>query len=353
MFFKSSIAVRSISCVIILAAIFTYRSSSAEGLNLQYAAELPPSMMGLQSRFDYAWNALLRTVPSSPGLKPTYNAAACGRLLILGTSAQSDVQPDAVAIAKLIAESGNIHAAKLTVSMTPSFLWWLRAFRPISFTTMPVAIHETNHDIDNALTKCNNGYSTYYFKGNVWTTEIRAGVFPNASVAATYVPTRFHDRSPLSRFTKYLVESASHANDFSTLIGEFNAYVGAASFELNLTATSGYADLARAGVTAYDGNFGGMVDLMMFTLGYLKFIELHPATSDVLRSSPLVITHIQRLWTESEKIICAIAPYTNGHGGTLVMRTDKIDAIYAVDLISTLDRLQIKHMTSAQISLCR
>ena len=332
-----------------LSIALIFECGSAYAINDAAHKQAAPDNILFNRALDAA--SIIKLLP--PGTMPLYGDGECARLLRLAPPERLPTGSDAMAIANLIASTNGPHARKLASVLPATFLWYMRVYATISYTSLPTSMHETNHALNETLSACNKGQRVYYFNGVAWPTEIRLGDSPNASVAAAFVPKRFHDTSPLSRYSKYLVQSAANANDFVALMEELNAYLGASILEVELVKSQLHADFRKSGVTMYDGNIGGIVDLMLFSLAYLKFVEENPATFPKLKTSPLFRAHFQRLWTQSEGVICAVAPYTKEAGGILAVSYDKLESIYSDEFISTLDRLNIKHMTGTQVKKCR
>jgi hypothetical protein len=62
-----------------------------------------------------------------------------------------------------------------------------------------------------------------------------------------------------------------------------------------------------------------------------------------IRSSPLFVAHLQRLWTEGERVLAAAAPLSTKHGGLFKIDVDVLDLVYSQRYVDELDRLSIRH----------
>lgn len=282
------------------------------------------------------------TLPA--GTAPTVTAADCPSLLLAAT-APTLVGADAQASAAVLAAVDLAHGHAELSRLPGYFSWWLRAAGPtVDEITLGVAVHETNHKIDFALRYvCNSdGLARYFVDGQVHATGLLAGTTSNYSIAAEAYPAALKSPRAL-RFDTYITGSAaSSGNDFSVLLDELTSYTGGAGFEVGLLSNSNatYAYLARSG----DANAGGTADFMLFMQAYLKAARLnHPSTYASIRSSGQTLAYLQFAWSRAERILGAMYPYSVAAGGTQVVPTDVLAAVYSPEFLAELDALGITH----------
>lgn len=276
------------------------------------------------------------------GERPAYAQQDCARL-------QGKQQPpppngaDGALLASLPPLASK-QAARLRAAVGADVLWWLRTQGALNLSTLPTAYHEANHAIDVALAACNGGRAVYVFDGETYVTEMVRGATAPYVVAAAAVPAAIKAGAPV-RYQTYLVRTPRvAANDFTTLLDEFNAYVGAATIEVALANSPLYARFRQDGNAALDGNIGGAGDMMLYVLSYLKVVRTqYPDSYAKIRNSPLLLAHLQRLWTASETMLKAAAPYGSDKGGIYVIPIAALVAVNSPAFIDELDRLKIRH----------
>jgi hypothetical protein len=297
--------------------------------------------------------AAVLAVPSSasaqtlgaPGERPAYAQQDCARL----QGSQPPATQSATDRAQLAAlpPLASKQAARLRGAVGADVLWWLRTQGALNLSTLPTAYHEANHAIDVALAACNGGRAVYVFEGATYVTEMVRGATAPYVVAAAAVPAAIKAGAPV-RYQTYLVRTPKvPANDFTTLLDEFNAYVGAATIEVELGGSPLYTRFRSEGNAALDGNIGGAGDMMLYVLSYLKVVRTeYPDSYAKIRNSPLLLAHLQRLWTASERMLKAAAPLGSDKGGLYVIPIAALVAVNSPAYIKELDRLKIRHAST-------
>lgn len=281
------------------------------------------------------------TLPA--GTAPTVTAGDCPILLAATVPTPPLVGADAQAAATVLAAVDLAHGSSELSRLAGYFTWWLRAAGPtVDEITLGAAIHETNHKIDFALRyACNSdGLARYFVDGQVHVTGLMAGTTSNYSIAAAAYPAALKAPRAL-RYDLYVTgAAASSGNDFSVLLDELNAYSGGAAFEVGLLSDPTYSYLSRSG----DFNAGGTVDFMLFLQAYLKSARLnHPTTYASIQSSGQTLAYVQFAWSRAERILGAMYPYSVAAGGTQVVPTDVLAAVYSPEFLAELDALGITH----------
>ena len=278
------------------------------------------------------------------GARPAYGRADCARMLAGAPSGAIDRTPDGAALLAVLPTPHSPQVARTLAGAGDELLWWLRHNGKIDFNSVATAFHEANHALDMTLSACAGEKAVYVFEGRTWPTEIVRGTTPPYPIAAPLVPARFKSGQP-GRYQTYMVQTpATAGNDFTTLLDELNAYVGAAQLEQALVATPLYARFRAEGVVKLDGSVGGSADMMLYMLCYLKAVRAqHPSAYAHLRDSPLALAHLQRLWSAGERAIMAAAPNSAARGGLIEFPQPALDSIYSDEFIGELDRLGIRH----------
>ena len=286
------------------------------------------------------WNAAAQGL-GAPGERPAYTTADCARLEAATPAPQSGADRALLASLPPLASA---QAARLRGAVGADVLWWLRTQGEINLSTVPTAYHEANHAIDVALAACHGGRAVYVFNGKTYVTELVRGTTAPYVVAAAAVPPAIKAGAAV-RYQTYLVRTPKvPANDFTTLLDEFNAYVGAAAIELELVKSPLYARFRAEGNAALDGNVGGAADMMLYLLSYLKVVRTsYPDSYEKIRNSPLLLAHLQRLWTASEAMLKNAAPHGSEKGGLYVYPIAALVAVDSPAFIGELDRLKIRH----------
>jgi hypothetical protein len=235
-------------------------------------------------------------------------------------------------------------ARRLRAAVGDEVAWWLNKQGAVNLSTVPTAFHEANHAIDIGLSDCHGGKAVFVFEGKTFVTELSRGSTAPYVVAAAAVPAAFKQGgSP--RYQTYLLRTPKKAsNDFTTLLDELNAYVGAASLEVELARTPLYARFRAEGNAALDGNIGGAADMMLFVVSYLKVVRTsYPDSYAKIRNSPLLLAHLQRLWRAADAMLAVAAPYSSEKGGLYVYPIAALVALRSPAFSAELDRLKIQH----------
>jgi hypothetical protein len=305
------------------------------------------------------------------GEKPQYDAAECIFLSEPSTAKNLDhtseivirkanwhdklnlEKSDVAAVNEILKKYGDNGIYQLFRLLPDEVMWWIRVDKSLSLISLTKAIHETHHAINKVLSYCNDRYASYYFEGDVWTTELRTGDTANYSIVTETIPKKYGEGSmQTSNYYPYILKSKTYSgNDFIVLLDEFNAYTSAARLEINLHPSEIYQKLRTSGLTSYGGNLQGMSDFMLYTLCYLQAARTHyPASYQKIRNSPLLVAQIMRVWTAAEKALHDGYQYTASGGGIFLVQPELIDTIYSQQYLTELDRLGIVHAASADWS---
>ncbi|WP_426194323.1 hypothetical protein [Massilia sp. DWR3-1-1] len=276
------------------------------------------------------------------GERPAYTAQDCARLA--GSAAPAGRSAADAAMLAGLPPLVSAQAARLRGAVGADVLWWLRSQGALNLSSLPTAYHEANHAIDVALAACHGGRAVYVFDGMTYVTELVRGSTAPYVVAAAAVPPAIKAGAAV-RYQTYLVRTPKvPANDFTTLLDELNAYVGAAAIELALVDSPLYARFRADGNAALDGNIGGAADMMLYVLSYLKVVRTsYPDSYARIRNSPLLLAHLQRLWTAAEAMLKAAAPHGSEKGGLYVVPIAALVAVHSPAFMEELDRLKIRH----------
>lgn len=268
--------------------------------------------------------------------------ADCSRLA--ANAPVQKVSPADAALLATLPPMQSAQASRLLGAVGTDVAWWLRRQGGLNLSSVPTAFHEANHAIDVGLAACHQGKAVYVFGGATFVTELARGATAPYVVAAAAVPDAFRMGSS-ARYQTYMVRTPRiAANDFTTLLDELNAYVGAAQLEVALADSPLYRRFRADGNAALDGNIGGTADLMLYVLSYLKTVrQSYPASYTQIRNSPLLLAHLQRLWTAAEAMLKSAAPLSSDKGGLYVYPIAALVAVDAPARLSELDRLGIRH----------
>jgi len=271
-----------------------------------------------------------------PGPRPQYNERPCAALLSL--------QPETSSDAPYAAQAAHYYALVrsndlLFKAARAEALWWIRLERDVSLTSLLTAIHETNHIFDFALSRCNGGDKSFYFDGAVWRTELRFGDTPPYAMADKWVPASMKS-SPIGRYQHYFIRlGPQRGNDMQALLDELNAHLTGAELERNLVGTDIY--LQFKGGDTIDANMSGSVDFMVFTLAYLRMMrEDYPASWAKVKASPLLLQHLQRLWSKGEDLLSS---WPASGAQKIIVNVTPLHDAYTAGLQTELDRLGIAH----------
>lgn len=276
-------------------------------------------------------------VLAEPGPRPKYDESLCSRA---GPAWQAKTS-DEVALNDLLKPAPSPQIRRLLDLAGEEVMWWIRGMGEISMSSVPTAFHEANHIVDFQLSACHGYLATYMFAGKTYVTELARGATPPYAIAAGKIPDSIKSR-PMGRYVPYFVRAQTlPGNDFTVLLDEFNAYVSAAQLEIDFATTPLYSDISGT----VDGNIGGVADFMLYTLCYLKAVqEQNPQAYQLIRRSPLFLAHLQRLWSDGERILSSAQPYSAKRGGRFQIDQGVLDAVYSETYISELDKLSVKHL---------
>lgn len=290
------------------------------------------------------------TLPA--GVSPSLGTADCAVLQGATPTAPSLADADVRAISDILGAVDAPHSYAEFVRTPGVLTWWVRSTgTAVDLTALGMAVHETNHAIDNLLTdQCNvGGFARYYADGQVHRIDTRYGDTSNRSIIASTYPAALKTSRAL-RYDLYVTgTAANNGNDFASLLEEFNAYAGAAKLELKVRSTPGY-DYLYSDKVLSDEDLGGMVDFMLFMQHYLLSARLnHATTYAAIQGLPDTRAFMQFAWTRAEAILEASYPYTTkatGAGGTVVP-ADVLAEIYSAPMLAELDALGITHKVAS------
>lgn len=281
------------------------------------------------------------------GPKPKYDAGLCIEANQNSPSRQGKLQDEA-AIRALVTGIPSDHAKRLLSLVGDDVMWWVRTSRSAGLLSLPTAFHEANHTLDFQLSDCNGNKAAYFFEGKTYVTDLVRGTVPPYAIAGEKIPAKFKSH-PLGRYATYFLRTQPlPGNDFTTLLDELNAYVGAGQLEVKLATTPLYLELKEAKITGFDGNIGGVADFMLYTLCYLQAVrEVNPQAYTRIKNRPLFMAHLQRLWSASERLLENASPFTTAKGGLFQLGPDTLEAVYSPAFIGELDKLSIRHKRSS------
>jgi hypothetical protein len=290
------------------------------------------------------------------GARPM-NPADCPRLAdpVAARAGLADLDADIAQVREILRASGAIHGEALLAANPGDFALWIRLQGRIDFGSIGGAVHETNHGLDFDLSvMCQqNGPRWSYFRDDrVHRTSLQRNQTANYSIAAAAVPDRLKRRF---RYPDYIEDSARYnGNDFTALLGELNAYTGAAGVEVAMLQRldpQRYAAFLPARGTVTDSNVGGLADFQLYLLAYLKAARLnHPETWAVIRAQPDTLSFIALLWSRAEEVLIDAFPFTVGARGPLSVPTDVLSTTYSTEFLDELDRLGIPHRSAADFA---
>lgn len=328
--------------------------STACGSSAQEVSPLLPVMN--YAKPNILGNTILnRTEPV--GSKPKLKLSDCSRLHNLekdGVAQTSIMGDDVRVVDRILAAASRDHGYQIFKFMPEEVMWWVRISGSISIQSLGTAIHEANHAVDALLTKCNNGFATYFLDSHIIKTDHRFGDSKKYSIVAEALPSNLKTSYVGSRFSQYIEKNGSQdGSDFSILIDEFVAYSGAASLDISIIRSKEHSWLVNREITGLDVNPGGVADFMIYTLSYLKALrENYPQAYSRLQQQRKTLALLQTIWTAAEKTIMSTYDLTRNanKGGILIVSRDAIAATYSDEFIGELDRLGITHMSMNSLS---
>jgi hypothetical protein len=291
-----------------------------------------------------------RLEPAGP--KPESIALDCGRLHNLAKAKAFLVieTDDMKVVEKILKATTPNHGHILFTNAPQHVMWWVRKMGSISILSLGTAVHEANHAVDAALTRCNDGAATYSLHGKTIITQHKFGDSPNYSILAVALPSSLKSHQVGSRYPQYVEQNGLHSrSDFSILMDELIAYIGAAELEISIAKSSNYSWLVNPEFTGLNVNVGGVADFMIYTLSYLKSVRnRYPAAYSKVRQQPTTIDLLQRVWTAAESVLVSAYDVTKNanKGGILIVPKEAIAIAYSDEFISELDRLGISHASA-------
>jgi hypothetical protein len=287
---------------------------------------------------------------SAAGTRPSVTAANCAALQASSVTPPVVSGADMQAVSDLLTSVDTAHGLSEFSRLPSTLMWWVRASgTAVDVGSVGGAIHETNHEIDTALSQVcySDGFARYFANNAVHVTGLQNGQTANYSIVSETYPAALQS-SRSQRYATYITGSSAYSgNDFHMLLDELNAYSGGAHFEAKTLANSSYAYIYVQG----DYNAGGMVDFMAYLQYYLQSARLNHASShSSIVSQTDTLAFIQFAWSRAETILSEMYPYSIQNGGTQFIPLDVLKAIYSPALLSELDTLGITHKTAADWS---
>lgn len=285
-----------------------------------------------------------------PGDFPVASNLSCSQLMKprTPTAIVTDGE-DARLVKKLLLELSPNYGHELFLIAPDDLMFWVRTMKSISIQSIGVAVHETNHLVNTALSKCNDGFATYWSKNQIFKTEHQTGATEPYSIAAQSLPASLKLDQVGSRYSQYINGNGKHPQaDFSILLDELLAYTGAASLEVSIVETGSLGWLVDPKISEFNVNIGGMADFMIYTLSYLKVLRTkYPDSYRNLKRKVKLVKLTQSIWSEAEVTLKAAFDRTTtaGKGGVLVVPREALAYAYSDSFISELDRLGITHMS--------
>ena len=286
-------------------------------------------------------------VATSPaGTSPTITAADCPALTSATYSPPTIVGADMQLVSDVLNATDMAHGLSEFSRLPATFMWWVRgAGDAVNMTRIATAMHEANHEFDDALELCYPDRPARYFANNsIYTTNLLRGQTSNYSIVGETYPSVLK-MTRASRYKTYITgSSAANGNDFAVLLDELVAYSGGAQFEANLLGNKSYSYLSVAG----DFNAGGVTDFMSYLQYYLQSARLnHVSAHATIKSQATTLAFIQYSWTRAEGILAAMYPYSETNGGTQTVPLDVLKDIYSPSALAELDAIGITHKTAA------
>lgn len=285
-----------------------------------------------------------------PSVRPDLELVPCRGPVPADPRVQTFQEADTAAVHQLLVRIGDLYAIKLFERLPAEFMWWLRGDQNITIVSLVTALHETSHALTGIATRCNGKQPVFYFQGASHPVESAIGMTPNYAIAAQALPGAFRSAAPMSRYHRYLVMSQNvSGNNFAVLLDEFGAYVDGAEFEVLLADTDHYANAKNSGLTGLDGSLSATVEFMQFTVAYLKALKQADQASFLgIKKSPLVLKHLQRLWSGAESVLCRAQPYSAQAGGLYHVPPNALKLVYSEWARPVLDELQLSYADSSQ-----
>ncbi|MGZ5202422.1 MAG: hypothetical protein ACXWC4_21895 [Telluria sp.] len=283
-----------------------------------------------------------------PGVRPAYGTTLCQPS---HRQRSADGSPDDAALRAAVDRTGSAQARALLQAVPDEVLWWVRTQKRIDAFSLPIAIHESTHIIDTALSSCGDGLAAYLFDGQTYVTEVKRSSTPPYRLGGVAVPAVFK-ANPVGRYQAYFVRTPElSGNDFTILLDELNGYVEGARIELRfLEAGDTYRLLQKQGAIRYDGNLGGMADMMLFVECYLKVLrDTDSSAYRRIRNSPLLIAQLSRMWTAAERLIGEASPYAVGNGGLIELSEQALGFVYQPEFINVLDDAGVAHRSASPV----
>lgn len=148
--------------------------------------------------------------------------------------------------------------------------WW-RQLGGGAAEHLGLAVHETLHELNTVLTKCEGDRPAYFVEGRVHRVDRDpAYARPYAQVASWF------EARPITVsgvFRLYVANGGlAPRNDFYVLLDEWAAYLGGSEAELNLVQVRDGQLLRREGLSASKASLDGALHFKLFALVYLDML---------------------------------------------------------------------------------
>lgn len=286
---------------------------------------------------------------AQPGRKPAPIALNCSdeAVQLSMTPKDRDNSIERQEIEQILKLSGSNHGLTLFNLAQSDVMWWVRVFGSVSIATLPAALHEAHHSVNFALSNCNMGRYSYLLDSKVYISSLRAGDLPSYSIVNDYLPAQFKTSEIGSRYSQYILKNGKSKNtDYSVLLDELVAYIGGASIERGIVQSPSAAWLIPDGMTRLNGNLGGAVEFMLYTLCYLKAMRIgNPDAYSQIETFSIGL--LSKIWGMAENELVSSYRYTEFYQSSNILTVPlaALKAVYSDEFIKELDVLNIKHMT--------
>jgi len=324
--------------ILFLALILNFLYSS-----IAISSEVQPANMAIvnHSRIQQSNDFVTKT--EVLGEKPAALRIDCSEAVMDARAGGHDRSADVHAIRRILVASGNPSALDVFNRIQPEYMWWIRFAGDISILSIPQALHESNHLINARLRDCFTKNVSFFYDGRIFSTELPMRGTPNYSNARGELPASLVSNHAMSRYVTYVDRAQVHpGNDFKILLDELSAYVLGASMEISLLDTFDQKLLFKEELRWLDGEVGGMVEFMAYTLAYIRYVRLNsPALYSELREMPKLISFISTVWRDAERSLALVGKHSVAMGGRIAVSANHLDYIKSDVGLTELNRLGV------------
>lgn len=291
---------------------------------------------------------------ATPGPKPTPLTLTCsnGVIQLRQIPGSDDNSIERQEIEHVLETLKSSHGLTIFKLAQKDVLWWVRVFGSLTVATLPAALHEAHHAVNFGLSACNGGRYAYILNNKLLFSEFRNGDLPQYHVVDRYLPVQFKTYEIGSRYDQYVLKNGrSNRSDYSVLLDELVAYIEGAGFERRIFQTQEALWLMPKELKKLNGNLGGMVDFMLYTLCYLKAVRLDfPGAYEAIKTKSVEMLSV--IWERAENELTASHSIADYHqiNNVLTFSHAALRTIYSDEYIHELDLLRIKHLTVEHFS---